>query len=106
MKEKCRSINFIISTSGVAANRFGYYLLTIMLNMTIFELAKQIGRNINQVCFLLHLPSYFVLYTYRPTVSFTEMPMGQVPVLEIDDTKMLCQAKAISRYLAKQFGVK
>jgi len=30
-------------------------------------------------------------------------PMGQMPVLDIDDTK-ICQSNAIARYLAREFG--
>ena len=35
----------------------------------------------------------------------TEMPLGAMPVLEIDGKKS-CQSNAIARYLAKKFGKK
>lgn len=33
------------------------------------------------------------------------MPMGQLPILEIDGKERLHQSSAITRYLAKQFGL-
>lgn len=40
------------------------------------------------------------------TVSFLESPTGQLPVLEVDRGKVvLSQSLAITRYLAKRFGL-
>jgi hypothetical protein len=43
-------------------------------------------------------------HDYMLNLFFTEMPFGQMPVLEIDDQKIV-QSSAICRYLAKQVGL-
>lgn len=39
------------------------------------------------------------------SLQYSATPFGQVPVLEIDGTKMLAQSNAIARYLAHQHGL-
>ena len=38
--------------------------------------------------------------------AFLELPLGQLPVLKIDNETTLNQSHAISRFLAKEFGAK
>lgn len=32
------------------------------------------------------------------------MPLGQVPVLKVDDKPLLCRSSAIARFVAKEVG--
>ena len=50
-------------------------------------------------------PSYYIDIDSRSQcyAVFSDMPFGQVPVLEIDGYKM-CQSFAICRYLANLYG--
>lgn len=45
-----------------------------------------------------------MFFIYSKYKNFSEMPMGQMPVLEIDGKKY-CQSKAICRYLGKKSGL-
>lgn len=68
--------------------------------MKITEFPKKNGLNIKKVSARICVNFFFFLL--KP--NCLETPFGMLPVLEIDG-KVVSQSNAISRYLAKQYGL-
>lgn len=72
-----------------------------MLNFDQSQIQLILKFNKHFSAFSLSLSFFLSLY---PILSFPAMPMGQMPVLEVDG-KRVHQSLAMCRYVAKQIGL-
>jgi hypothetical protein len=96
----CQRTSYTISMCEAMAMYREWYSLMPTLPMKMFELRFNNGPNWKKV----HIFDYNILIFNF--FKFPDMLFGQMPVLVVDGHESIAQSAAISRFLARQYGIR